>query len=167
MELKPVTTEHIDPITVLYLANVKSTYIGLLPQSWLDSLTPEESREKWTAFLSGEDHVMTAAWEDGQLLGFVAAKPDAERPGFWYLDTLHVGAQARGKGVGTALIRSAAQHGRTLGYHRMSISLVTGNDTAKRLYRSLGAQHHASFSRPFSGVPTPCETLVWPHLQDL
>ena len=45
MKLTPVTAQHLDGIARVYLCSLQTTYLGLLPQAWLDGRTLEGDEE--------------------------------------------------------------------------------------------------------------------------
>src|SRR5215204_3622006 len=84
-------------------------------------------------------HVAVAAAEDGQILGYVAWKPDL-RPQHGEIDILAVEVGHRGAGIGSALMKHAMARMRSDGMR--FVGLGTGGDAfhapARHLYESLG-----------------------------
>ena len=156
--------EDLEKIAALYVRNHKSAYRGLLSDAYLSALTEETAAEKWAAFLRSPENRIWVAYEGDRFLGFAAGMPDAELEETWYLESLHVAGDARGRGVGTALIRAAAQYAREHGCRRMSVCIVRGNDRAAVLYKKLGAAHYACFTDDFGGTPSDSEKLLWERL---
>ena len=163
MEIRRASPADLDAVAGLYLRSHLSTYRDLLPD-YVSGLSLPYCREKWAAFLSGPDNRVWTAFEDGALLGFAACTIDAELPETWYLDALHVAESARGKGVGTALIRAAAAYASAHGYRSMSVCIIRGNERAGGLYRKLGAAHFKYFEDDFHGTKTRSEKLLWETL---
>ncbi len=58
----------------------------------------------------------------------------------YYIDTVCVTPQARGKGIGTALLQFAEQQARKLGYKQLSLNVEQQKQQARKLYLSLGFQ---------------------------
>lgn len=56
----------------------------------------------------------------------------------YYIDTVSVAPQARGKGIGTKLLAFAEQQGRTLGYKKLSLNVEKEKDRARKLYMAQG-----------------------------
>jgi GNAT superfamily N-acetyltransferase len=56
-----------------------------------------------------------------------------------YLEDLYVRPEARGRGIGRALIAELASIAHRSGYGRVEWSVLDWNETALRFYRSLGA----------------------------
>lgn len=58
--------------------------------------------------------------------------------GTWYVNALAVFAEARGRGIGTALMTAAEGQARVRGFDEMSIQVYEQNVDAVRLYERLG-----------------------------
>lgn len=81
--------------------------------------------------------------------------PDETEPGEYYLDSLAVMPEYRGKGVGSKLIAAAAERGRSLGL-KPGLLVAKDNPTARKLYEHIGFRKVGD--RPFMGI-------VMDHLQ--
>jgi GNAT superfamily N-acetyltransferase len=100
------------------------------------------------AFFSGflapsDDGELLGAWRDGELLGYACL--------YWsftslipaetvLMNDLFVVPNARGEGVGRALIEASAAAGRERGAQRLEWVTQTTNATAQRLYDSTAAE---------------------------
>lgn len=58
--------------------------------------------------------------------------------GTWYLSTMGIDPEFRGKGIGTALMNAAMARGRERGYDRVSLLVSPGKPRARALYERLG-----------------------------
>jgi len=100
-------------------------------------MTQEQARSIWLEPPPG--HTIVAA-EDGRVLGTAKMGPNRPGPGS-HVSTASfmVAAQARGKGVGTALCRYALDWARSNGYAGMQFNAVTeANRSAIEIYQRLG-----------------------------
>ena len=158
------TEENLDSIAELYVCNHKKTYRGLLSDEYLDSLTVETAKNRWADYLCNEKNKLWTAFDGKTFLGFVAATEDEELENTWYLDSLHVNENARGIGVGTALIKTVTEYAVKNGYESMSICVVKGNEKAKNLYLKLGAEPYKDFEDNFGKTHTNSEKLIWKSL---
>lgn len=154
------TEKDLDFIAELYVHNHKATYRGLLSEEYLDSLTVESARSRWQNYLD-ENNKVWVAYEDDSFLGFAAGKEDDEIIQTWYLDSLHVCENARGRGIGTELIGTMKKFAKENGYMSMSICVVKGNEKAKKLYLKLGAELYKSFTDSFGKSTSNSEKLIW------
>lgn len=164
MNIREANAEDIEPIASLYVMNWKKTYVGLLPDNFLNGLTVNEGIKKWQEYLNKEKHRIFVAYENEKILGFSACKEDEELKNCLYLDSLHVSETSRGKGVGTKLINTVGSYAYIKGYERMSICIVKGNDNAKRIYKKMGAKHYKDFIDYFGDTESNSEKLIWNNL---
>ena len=104
------------------------------------TLDPAVTAATWARIIAPE-HRMTCriAFDDGQAVGFAIHHAHCST---WvvgddvYLEDLFVAPQARGQGVGRALIEDLIAIGRTRGWHRLYWNTDRGNAAAQRLYNS-------------------------------
>ena len=158
--VRPATQKDVNNIASLYVHNHRTTYKNLLPAEYFETLTEDYAKAKWCSYIADENSRVWVAEEKGAFLGFAASMPDEELTDVWYLDSLHVCESARGKGVGTALIKAVGRYAYENGYKKMSICIVKGNDNAGGLYRKLGARHY----KDFTGKMSHAEKLLWDDL---
>ncbi|MFC8717398.1 GNAT family N-acetyltransferase [Kitasatospora sp. NPDC057198] len=91
-----------------------------------------------------EAELLVAVDGAGAVLGCVTLAPggtawaDVARPGEGEIRMLAVGAAARGRGVGRALVAAAVERCRELGLAGMAFSTRPAMTAAHRLYRALG-----------------------------
>ena len=164
MNIREANAEDIEPIASLYVMNWKKTYVGLLPDNFLNGLTVNDEIKKWQEYLTKEKHRIFVAYENESFLGFSACKEDEELKNCLYLDSLHVSETSRGKGVGTKLINTVGSYAYIKGYEHMSICIVKGNDNAKRIYEKMGAKHYKDFIDYFGDTESNSEKLIWNNL---
>lgn len=80
---------------------------------------------------------------NGRLVGYVRltqATPLPENAHVLSINGLAVAPDARRTGVGTVLLRSAESFARAHGARKLSLHVLSTNETALRLYRRLGYQ---------------------------
>ena len=162
MLIRPARTEDAENIAALYVRNHRTTYKNLLPAEYFEALTEETAQSKWKSYIADESNRGWVAEDESGFLGFVASTKDEELENVWYLDSLHVCERARGKGIGTALIKLVGGYAYKGGYEKMSICIVKGNDNAGTLYRKLGARHY----KDFKGKMSLSEKLLWDDLKN-
>jgi GNAT superfamily N-acetyltransferase len=90
-----------------------------------------------------DDGLLLGAWRGGEPLGYACL--------YWFftsisaaesvlMNDLYVVPEARGHGLGRALIEASAGVARERGAHHLEWSTAPDNETAQRLYESTGAQ---------------------------
>lgn len=164
MIIRPITKDDINDIAEIYTDNWKSTYKDILPDSFLQSMTYEHSREKWFSYIQKEKQGAFVALDDNNIIGFSAYKPYEDIEKCLLLDSLHVKHSTQGSGMGRKLIFTIGKYAYDNGYEKMSICIVKGNDRAEGIYTHLGAKHFKDFTDDFEGTPSNSAVLVWDDL---
>ena len=162
--IRIAAAQDVAKIARVYVENHRQTYAGLLSAEYFARLTTEYAENKWQSYLEDGRNCIFTAWEGETFLGFAAGMQDETPADTWYLDSLHVTQCARGRGVGTALIRAMGSYARSRGFSKMSVCIVKGNDRAGALYQKLGAVHVLDFEDDFCGTVSQSEKLMWHDL---
>jgi RimJ/RimL family protein N-acetyltransferase len=105
--------------------------------------TPLEQIAERLARGAGRENVMFGAFDGdgGALVGLAGlgrqtGHKTRHRAGVW---GMYVAPEARGRGVGRALMDALIAHARTLeGVERLTLGVEAGNEAARALYQSLG-----------------------------
>jgi ribosomal protein S18 acetylase RimI-like enzyme len=98
--------------------------------------------------LTRDESVVFVARADGAALGFVQLYPSFSSMSaspIWVLNDLFVTPQARGRGVGRALMGRAREHALATGARRLVLATAKTNAKAKALYESLGYEREEGF----------------------
>jgi GNAT superfamily N-acetyltransferase len=110
----------------------------------VEEIDDERNRTFFRRFLDpSDDGLLLGAWDGERLVGYACL--------YWHftslvpaetvlMNDLYVDAQARGEGVGRALIEASANVARERGAHRLEWATAPSNTTAQRLYDSTGAE---------------------------
>lgn len=88
----------------------------------------------------GPQHPVLVAEEDGSVLGWASLDPWSDRCAYsaTAVDTLHVKEDARGRGVGTALLSALLDSARERGIHTVLARIESGNEASIRLHERFG-----------------------------
>lgn len=122
----------------------KAAFPGLLPQDYLDALSPADRLEQWEQALGSEGQwpAVLVADEGAKILGFAAVGPtrddDSEEEVVGELYTLYIDPPAFGAGVGTALLDSAIAALRSGGFEQATLWVLHSNVRARRFYERHG-----------------------------
>lgn len=88
-----------------------------------------------------ESVILLAEEDSGRALGFVQLFPSftsVQARRLWVLNDLFVSKDARGQGVGRALMNAARDHAVKTGAKRLTLETMEDNERAWALYESLG-----------------------------
>jgi GNAT superfamily N-acetyltransferase len=136
LRIGPVTEEQYETLVPMIAA-----YQGFYKT---EDIRDERNREFFRRFLApSEDGMLIGAWRGDLLVGYACL--------YWHfsstravetvlMNDLYVEAEARGEGVGRALIEAAAKVARERGSPILEWSTSPDNATAQRLYDSTGAE---------------------------
>jgi GNAT superfamily N-acetyltransferase len=102
--------------------------------------------------LERAESVVFLAERDGRAVGFVQLYPlfssTAARPRrLWLLNDLFVAPEARGSGIGRALLARARRLAEETGATGLELATARSNATAQRLYESVGYRRDDAFLR--------------------
>jgi len=100
------------------------------------------------ARLQREESVIFLALESARGLGFTQLYPSFSSVSMrrlWILNDLFVSPEARGKGVGEALLARAAEFARDSGAVGLQLETATDNFPAQRLYERCGWKRETDF----------------------
>jgi len=138
--IAPVTADQLDELLPLIAAYQRFYEV--------EDVDDERNRAFFSRFVApSEDGMLVGAWHDGAPLGYTCL--------YWtftslvpaeivLMNDLYVVPEARGKGVGRALIEASAEIARERGAHHLQWVTAPDNETAQRLYDSTGARREAS-----------------------
>ena len=112
----------------------------------------DSDRDRARAFLEDrfrqQDSVVFITFDGDEAVGFTQLYPSFSSVSMvriFILNDLFVAPEARGKGVGRALLAAAADHARNAGAIRLTLSTAFDNVTAQALYEAAGWIREARF----------------------
>jgi hypothetical protein len=138
MRIRPALPQDARAIAEVRVASWRATYRGVVPDSYLDALTPEESEDRWSAVAAGEmpGAELRVCEEGGAVAGF-AAFGAARAPNFGYggeLYATYYRPEATGKGYGSAMLREVAVCLTALGHTDMIVWVMEANARGRAFY---------------------------------
>jgi GNAT superfamily N-acetyltransferase len=110
----------------------------------VEEVDDERNRAFFSRFVApSEDGLLLGAWRGEELAGYACL--------YWHftslvpaetvlMNDLFVAETFRGEGVGRALIEASARVARERGAHQLEWATAPDNETARRLYDSIGAE---------------------------
>lgn len=133
MIVRPANPEDAAAIGKIYCESWKAAYRGIVPQDYLDSLTPDDRQINPANYLVLES-------EEGVVFGLanIGASRDKERPDWGELRAIYLLPEFWRKGAGTALFQAAETKLRQMGFSRYFLWVLTENIRARQFYEKMG-----------------------------
>ena len=104
--------------------------------------TEERTPEERLAWLEARDkrHPVLVAERAGTVAGWGSLNVFNPRPAYAHVAdfSIYVGREARGAGIGKALLAALIERARELGYHKLVLAAFPSNEAGMRLYTRFG-----------------------------
>ena len=144
IEIRPATPADAPAIARVRIDGWRTTYPGLVPDAYLDSMSEDASVAMWDRVLNAGPNTSSVfvATHDGDVVGFAAgnmlAEPkhgaDAE------LNAVYLRREYQRAGLGRQLVAAVVDAQRRHGATAMIVWLIAGNKIARRFYERLGGE---------------------------
>ncbi|MDR2515217.1 MAG: GNAT family N-acetyltransferase [Christensenellaceae bacterium] len=140
LEIRAPLERELFDLPNLYLRCWQSTYRGIFPQNYLDSLTQGDMQEEYLGEENAPNTKVLVALDDGKMAGVSTYGPPREEmpPGYGELKSIYLLPEHRGKGIGQALLHRVLQALRNEGYFWAFLYVLEENRGARRFYEREG-----------------------------
>ena len=136
MKIRPATPSDFPTIATIHAQSWQDTYADVLSADYLTSQVFIDFKQYWLEIAMRIEGVILVAedGESGGIIGFIAiwCQPDP------LIDNLHIKSASRSRGVGTALMKAAAQKLIQQDHKTAYLWVVAKNVRAIRFYERLG-----------------------------
>jgi phosphinothricin acetyltransferase len=134
--LRTVTLSDIPAITEIYrdsVLNGSASYEIVPPEA-------EEMQSRFSAIVDKGYPYITAEDNAGQILGYAYASAFRTRPAYRWLveDSIYLSPQARGRGIGKALLAHLIERCTDLGFRQMTAVIGGASPASAALHSALG-----------------------------
>ena len=167
--IRPATLLDAADIARVHVASWRTTYGGLLPEEFLDSLSETGYTDRWRRTLEQRETRIYVAEESSELVGF--ASGGRERAGESGYDgelyAIYVVDGAQRRGVGTELVRAVVGGLRELGLDDMIIWVLRDNRAARAFYERLGGTFVRAQPITFGAATVEEVSYGWRRLEDV
>ena len=130
-------------IAGVHVSSWLSTYRGLLPDDFLESLSETNYTERWKRVITEGTSKVVVAEDGADVVGFASGgRERAGEQGFeGELYAIYVLDNAQGRGFGRELVRAMVEGLRELGLGNMIIWVLRDNRPAREFYERLGGNY--------------------------
>lgn len=143
MRIRQASLSDVDGIAKVHLESWRSTYKGIISESYLYGLTFEQRKKnwEWTFHNLNQDEKIFVAEDRGTIIGFSNGGKnrvgDTEFDGELY--AIYILEQFQGKGIGRRLVERITNSLSEKNYHGMMVWVLESNP-AIDFYRKLGGK---------------------------
>ncbi len=147
----------------------KTTYRGLVPDSYLDGLTYDRSAERWQRNFTNypDNHVFAAENDSGIIVGFASGGRNRDVDVLFdaELYAIYILEEEQQRGLGRALTKAFAKAiVETNGYESMVVWVLAGNTRARRFYEKMGGTLVSGKQITIGGVSLDEVAYGWPDV---
>ncbi|MDW0115980.1 GNAT family N-acetyltransferase [Sporosarcina thermotolerans] len=140
MQMREAILEDVEAIARVHVDSWRSTYKGIVPDSYLQQLSYEQRAENWRRGI-GHNTIFVAESERGEIVGF--ATGGKERTGNYGVDgelyAIYLIEEAQGGGIGKTLTMEIANKLNKQGLSSMLVWVLELNPS-KKFYEALGGK---------------------------
>ncbi|MCA9877069.1 MAG: N-acetyltransferase [Thermomicrobiales bacterium] len=135
LEIRDATLDDAPAIARIYNQGIEDRLATLETE-----LRSAEERAEWLAAREARHPVLIAVESTGAVLGWASLNRFNPRPAYDHVAdfSVYVAREARGRGVGGALLGVLVERARALGYHKLVLAAFPNNAAGMRLYERHG-----------------------------
>ncbi|MGK7379154.1 N-acetyltransferase family protein [Planococcus sp. 1R117A] len=169
MKIKKASEEDIKGIARVYVDSWKTTYQGLVPDSYLDKLSYEKTEQKWLDFLHKEEEpfIYIALNDAEKIIGFASGKILADETFKGELYSLYLLPECRGLGIGRQLVSAIAKHFIGRGIDSIIVWVMEQNESGLGFYERMGGKEYLRRTSEFDGKIVNDVAYGWKDLSEL
>jgi ribosomal protein S18 acetylase RimI-like enzyme len=159
-------------IARVHVLSWRSTYNGLLPAEFLESLTETGYADRWRRFISegsSRIYVVQAGDDRSAVVGFASGgRERAGETGYTgELYAIYLIESSQRRGYGRELVRAVAGGLRELGLEDMIVWVLKDNQPARDFYERLGGVYVRTQPITIGSVTLEEVSYGWPRLESL
>jgi GNAT superfamily N-acetyltransferase len=141
--IKEATFIDLADIARIHVRSWQQTYIGLVPQDYLDSMSVSTFQKKWEGIFQGnisENKNLYIAYDNDEAAGFISFghNRDKHKDGWGEIYALYLLKQSWGKSIGYALFEKTRQKLLNDGINNAYLWVLDTNENALSAYKKWG-----------------------------
>lgn len=171
IEVRPAAAEDAAAIAAVHVTVWREAYRGVMPDAYLDSLTPEARTEAWRERLTDPDEPTRTfvAERAGEIVGFCTCGPTRMNApeGYGEMHAISILVTAQHQGLGRRMVAETARALQAMGFTGMTLSVLRDNAAGRMFYESLGGVLAGRHEDEFEGFSLPAVAYRWADLRVL
>lgn len=141
MSLRAANQSDIRAIAEVHVGSWRSTYVGQVPQSYLDELSVPKREIAWKEALANSEHQIIVSEENEKLQGFVSFGPSRDPDSdtaVGEIYAIYLLEEYKGQGVGQSLWSEAIRSLKLNSYSEVTVWVLDTNSVARKFYERNG-----------------------------
>lgn len=141
MVLREANQNDINGIADVHVSSWQTTYVGQVPQRYLNELSRTSSAVIWTETLTKPKTRIIVAEDNNTIVGFVSIGPSRDQDADSTVSeiyAIYLLETVKGRGLGRALWSEAFQFLKSDGYEHVTLWVLDTNTTARNFYSHVG-----------------------------
>ncbi len=156
-------------IAHVYVNGWRTTYVGIIPQEYLDRMSYAHFERHWATLLAQKDGFFYVAEDDTLgIIGFIWGGPAHQGDDVYTgeLHAIYIDKNASQRGLGRLLVQRLAQQLVQQGIAAMIVWVLAAN-ASRRFYERMGAQFLRTGPYYVEGIAYDYTAYGWPDLRVL
>jgi ribosomal protein S18 acetylase RimI-like enzyme len=172
-DIRDAVKQDFPSIARLHAASWKVAYRGILPDAFLDGDLENDREQRWAGIaerMAPSDHLLIAlsgSSPAGFISGWTTAATGCDPDFDLHIDNLHVRPDLRGQKLGLALMRELSRRQPADRKVRAYLSVLAGNEPARRFYLRLGGRLSDTQDTKIGGAVIGETRIVWDDFRSL
>ena len=166
MRIRQATPADAPDIAKVNVESWRSTYNGIVPNQYLNGMSPEKRERQWRSIIENPDSiVLVAELEDGRIIGYISGgrERSGKSPFEGELYAIYLLKDCQRKGVGKKLVKELILEMRNQHITNMLVWVIEENPS-KRFYELIGGKPFFKEKLIISGKELPEVGYGWPSL---
>ncbi len=147
IQLRKANLADAEAIAAIRIEAWRTTYRGMIPDTYLDNMQMEENVLQWRTILQAlpakeESLRVYVAISDDEVIGFVSVfkLPESKLGKDGEINAIYIRPQWQRCGIGKRMMHKAARSLQEMGCHGCVIWVIDGNSPARNFYEELGGE---------------------------
>lgn len=171
VHIREASVEDASGIAQVRVSSWQTTYHGIIPQDYLDSLSTEEYTHHWQGILAAEGrqgYTCVAESQSGEIIGFALGGVERTQEPLFQgeLYSLYLLERYQNRGIGKNMVYTIARYFLQQGINSM-LAWVLAENPARSFYRALGGEQVYEKPVMISGKRFKQVAYGWPDLISL
>ncbi|GAB0166708.1 GNAT family N-acetyltransferase [Lysinibacillus sp. CTST325] len=166
MKIRKANIEDAQGIGKVHVDSWRTTYKGILPDDFLNSLSYEQRIELWKKNISDDtNYVLVAENEQEEIIGFATGgqRKTNSVPNASDLTSIYLLEEYQGMGIGKQLLKEVFAYFKQKGYEKVFVEVLAENKT-RDFYEYYGAQYVNNVEIKIGGKIVEELIYVWNNI---